>query len=64
MSLDGVEIIVNGSGSYMELRKAYVAVELIRSGCFISVQGVDMYCPNKSYSPPPLFHNYIFGSVT
>ena len=30
MALDGVEIIVNGSGSYMELRKAYVAVELIR----------------------------------
>ena len=28
MGLDGVEIIVNGSGSYMELRKAYVAVEL------------------------------------
>ena len=31
MGLDGVEIIVNGSGSYMELRKAYVAVELVRS---------------------------------
>jgi NAD+ synthase (glutamine-hydrolysing) len=30
MGLDGVEIIVNGSGSYMELRKAYVAVELVR----------------------------------
>ena len=30
MGLDGVEIIVNGSGSYMELRKAYVAVELGR----------------------------------
>ena len=29
LGLDGVEIIVNGSGSYMELRKAYVAVELI-----------------------------------
>ena len=31
MALDGVEIIVNGSGSYMELRKAFVAVELVRS---------------------------------
>ena len=31
MGLDGVEIIVNGSGSYMELRKAYVAVELGRT---------------------------------
>ncbi len=31
MSLDGVEIFVNGSGSYMELRKAYVSVELVRS---------------------------------
>ena len=30
MGLDGVEIIVNGSGSYMELRKAHVAVELVR----------------------------------
>ena len=30
MALDGVEIIVNGSGSYMELRKAFVAVELVR----------------------------------
>ena len=30
MGLDGVEIFVNGSGSYMELRKAYVAVELVR----------------------------------
>ena len=28
MSLDGVEIFVNGSGSYMELRKAYVSVDL------------------------------------
>ena len=31
MSLDGVEIFVNGSGSYMELRKAYVSVELVKS---------------------------------
>jgi len=49
MSLDGVEIIVNGSGSYMELRKAYVAVELIRSatlksgGCYMfsNLRGCD-----------------------
>ena len=25
MGLDGVEIFVNGSGSYMELRKAYIS---------------------------------------
>ena len=31
MSLDGVEIFVNGSGSYMELRKAYVTVDLVKS---------------------------------
>ena len=30
MSLDGVEIMVNSSGSYMELRKAYVSVNLVR----------------------------------
>ena len=27
----GVEIFVNGSGSYMELRKAYVSVDLVKS---------------------------------
>ena len=49
MGLDGVEIIVNGSGSYMELRKAYVAVELVRSatlksgGCYMfsNLRGCD-----------------------
>ncbi len=41
MGLDGVEIFVNSSGSYMELRKAYVAVDLIKSataksgGCYL-----------------------------
>lgn len=34
MSLDGVEIIANGSGSYMELRKAYVTVDLVKSATF------------------------------
>lgn len=49
MAMDGVEIIVNGSGSYMELRKAYVAVELVRSatlksgGCYMfsNLRGCD-----------------------
>jgi len=49
LGLDGVEIIVNGSGSYMELRKAYVAVELVRSatlksgGCYMfsNLRGCD-----------------------
>lgn len=31
MSSDGVEIIVNGSGSYMELRKTYITVDLVKS---------------------------------
>ena len=34
MSLSGVEIISNGSGSYMELRKAYITTDLIRSASF------------------------------
>ena len=49
LGLDGVEIIVNGSGSYMQLRKAYVAVELVRSatlksgGCYMfsNLRGCD-----------------------
>lgn len=36
MSLSGVEIIVNASGSYMELRKAYVTTDLIKSATFKS----------------------------
>lgn len=31
MSLAGAEIIVNGSGSYMELRKAHVVTDLVKS---------------------------------
>lgn len=34
MSLSGVEIIVNGSGSYMELRKSYIVTDLIRNASF------------------------------
>jgi predicted amidohydrolase len=30
MGLDGVEIFINGSGSYMELRKAYVSIDLVK----------------------------------
>ncbi|XP_066582206.1 glutamine-dependent NAD(+) synthetase [Prorops nasuta] len=36
MALDGVEIIVNGSGSYFELGKAYVTVDLVKSATFKS----------------------------
>ncbi|KAJ8675945.1 hypothetical protein QAD02_011731 [Eretmocerus hayati] len=36
MALDGVEIISNGSGSYFELRKAYVTVDLVKSATFKS----------------------------
>ena len=49
MGLDGVEIFVNSSGSYMELRKAYVAVDLVRGataksgGCYLfsNLRGCD-----------------------
>lgn len=34
MSLSGVEIMVNGSGSYLELRKAHVTTDLIRNASF------------------------------
>ncbi|XP_058064465.1 glutamine-dependent NAD(+) synthetase [Anopheles bellator] len=34
LSLAGVEIIVNGSGSYMELRKAHVTTDLIRNASY------------------------------
>jgi NAD+ synthase (glutamine-hydrolysing) len=36
MALDGVEIISNSSGSYTELRKAYVSVDLVKSATFKS----------------------------
>ncbi|XP_058798642.1 glutamine-dependent NAD(+) synthetase isoform X2 [Phymastichus coffea] len=36
MALDGVEIISNGSGSYFELRKAYVTVDLVKSATYKS----------------------------
>ncbi|KAB0799157.1 hypothetical protein PPYR_07037 [Photinus pyralis] len=41
MCLDGVEIFCNGSGSYTELRKAYIAFDLVKSatlkcgGCYV-----------------------------
>ncbi|XP_073832573.1 NAD synthetase [Musca autumnalis] len=34
MSLSGVEVIVNSSGSYMELRKAHITTDLIRNASF------------------------------
>lgn len=34
MSLSGVEIMVNGSGSYLELRKAHITTDLIRNASF------------------------------
>lgn len=34
LSLSGVEIMVNGSGSYIQLRKAYVTTDLIRNASF------------------------------
>lgn len=34
LSLSGVEIMVNGSGSYIQLRKAYITTDLIRNASF------------------------------
>lgn len=34
LSLSGVEIIVNASGSYIQLRKAYITTDLIRNASF------------------------------
>ena len=34
LSLDGVEIIMNGSGSYHELRKMYTRVDLVKSATY------------------------------
>ena len=34
LSLDGVEIIMNGSGSYHELRKIYTRVDLVKSATY------------------------------
>lgn len=34
MSLSGVEIISNGSGSYMQLRKAYITADLIKNASY------------------------------
>jgi len=49
LGLDGIEFIVNGSGSYFELRKAHVAVDLVRAastksgGCYVfcNLRGCD-----------------------
>lgn len=49
MGIDGVEIISNGSGSYMELAKAFTLVNLIKTatfksgGCYIysNLRGMD-----------------------
>ena len=49
LGLDGVEFIVNGSGSYFELRKANVAVDLVvaatrkAGGCYLfsNLRGCD-----------------------
>lgn len=34
LSLSGVEIIINSSGSYMQLRKAYITTDLVKSASF------------------------------
>ena len=43
MSLDGVEIISNGSGSHHELRKAYIRVDLVKSAT-MKVRYLHMLC--------------------
>ncbi|WAR07702.1 NADE-like protein [Mya arenaria] len=65
MALDGVEIFTNGSGSHHELRKAYVRVDLIKSGTMktVNVATIDLedirayrnsvrsYCEQNSRAP-------------
>ena len=34
MSLDGVEIITNGSGSHHELRKCHTVIDLVKSATY------------------------------
>lgn len=34
LSLSGIEIIVNSSGSYMQLRKAYITTDLIKNASY------------------------------
>ena len=49
LGLDGIELIVNGSGSYFELRKANVAIDLVlgatrkSGGCYLfsNLRGCD-----------------------
>lgn len=43
MSLSGAEIIVNSSGSYMELRKAYITADLIRNATY-KAGGAYLFC--------------------
>lgn len=59
MALDGIEIILNGSGSYTEIRKSHVSQDLIKSatarsgGCYVfaNLRGCDgdrVYFPGIS----------------
>ncbi|XP_076065645.1 glutamine-dependent NAD(+) synthetase-like [Oratosquilla oratoria] len=59
MGLDGVEITVNGSGAYAEIRKGYVTIDLVKSataksgGCYLfgNLRGCDgerTYFPGHS----------------
>lgn len=43
MSLSGAEIIVNASGSYMQLRKAHVITDLVKSASS-KAGGAYLYC--------------------
>ena len=53
MGLDGVDVFTNGSGSYHELRKANVRIDLVRSATAkVGYVGHSTGC----YSPP--CHNY------
>lgn len=56
MSLDGVEIISNGSGSYMELRKAYVTVDLVKSATFKS-GGCYIFCNLRGCDGQRIYFN-------
>ncbi|XP_011881555.1 PREDICTED: glutamine-dependent NAD(+) synthetase [Vollenhovia emeryi] len=56
MSMDGVEIIANGSGSYFELRKAYVNIDLVKSATF-KAGGCYMYSNLRGCDGGRLYFN-------
>lgn len=56
MSLSGAEIIVNSSGSYMELRKAHVVADLLKSASS-KAGGAFLFCNLRGCDGQRVFFN-------